>query len=201
MRPAVVMVAGVVLYVMLVAPLAAQEEPAPRPPGLGEWVDRLVERIKTEMQLTDEQFEQIRQQWAGMVQKMQAAGADRESRQAAWEELQSGIRGLLTPEQQKRYDEAQQRLRQVTQDLAATAGLMQIDLALRGLNLDQQTRQRIDDLRQERDRLVQAAVEAFTDRIMPLLTPAQQEEVRRSLAGPARGGFGPGGVGGRPTDQ
>jgi Spy/CpxP family protein refolding chaperone len=93
----VVFVAGTVIgFVSRVEADAPQ-----RDPDRGSW-------LISELNLTKEQSEQMREIWSGV---MSAGKQSREQREAILAEHESNLRALLTPEQQQRYDELRAEMR------------------------------------------------------------------------------------------
>jgi protein CpxP len=106
--------AAIVLGLVLMRPALAQEREMPSP-------EERVERLKAELQLTDEQAAKLREifaaQRAKMRELMQAEALDREARRQRMMQIRGetreAIRKVLTEEQFKRYEElARRRMRE-----------------------------------------------------------------------------------------
>lgn len=108
------------------AAMAQQEAPPPPPPGVQQQgppppmnPERRVQRMQQRLDLTPDQTAQLRSILVDGMQKMDAlrmngsmAAQDlRAQMQSTRKEMEAKIRGLLTPEQQAKFDQMQQQMR------------------------------------------------------------------------------------------
>ena len=152
----------------------------------------IVDRIVNELGLTTEQTDKINALRPQLQQKIQDAARDQTKRQEAMDWYQGEVRNLLTDEQKTKFDALVKGVRARLEEAGRLLAATRVDSAINGLKLDDATKAKLDQLKKERDQRIEAAANAYKDALMPLLTPEQQETLKKALApqAPAAGASG-----------